>query len=201
MLIEYIKGVPIAIIDDLFTEEEHAAIFEEINFIRKEDLLFAPEDTGSAKHPDGTIKKQNSGAWFVDLYKQTILSPTCRISPKILDEKLVNKLVAEDIMFNFLRNIHQVNSLLSYYDESDNYHTHVDASTFTVIHWLYKEPKKFDGGVFTFEGEGEIECVNGRVIYMPGFVNHGVTPVKLKTEDTDGWGRYTISHFLQASAF
>ena len=196
--VHYVNKVPVAVLDNFFTEYEHNAIFDEITRMRMAGLLRPPEETGSATHDDDSLKKVNSAVWFPHVYRIKEMSPTEMISPKLISPTVVNELINHDVMFRFLTNINSASSLFSYYNNSDRYEAHTDTATFTLLHWLYKEPKGFEGGDFIIEDKLSIECKNNRVVYMPSFLEHAVTPVKLKGEPpwVDGWGRHTISHFL-----
>ena len=67
-----------------------------------------------------------------------------------------------------------------------------------MISWLWKEPKRFEGGDFVFQDYGvKLTCRSNCAVAFPGLVQHGVEPVTMKEEYRGkGLGRYSISHFM-----
>ena len=71
--------------------------------------------------------------------------------------------------------------------------------SFLAFSYFHKEPKKFKGGDLIFPRYNcQLECENNSMIILPGWVEHGVTKVSIEDSDYyDGWGRYSITSFLQ----
>ena len=70
-----------------------------------------------------------------------------------------------------------------------------------LILLIYKEPKKFNGGEFVIESTDTIECLNNRMIIIPGTAVHEVKTVELQEKDRDcRLGRYTITLFISPTA-
>lgn len=94
-----------------------------------------------------------------------------------------------------------VHNMVSYYGPNDYYDTHHDVFQFTCLIWLYKQPKKFSGGDIYFELiDKHFECNNNRLIVFPSYLNHKVEKIIMSQDDYDnGYGRYTITHFLHHS--
>ena len=64
--------------------------------------------------------------------------------------------------------------------------------------YFNKEPKKFSGGELYFpKYKYKYGCENNSMIIFPGWVEHGVSEVKIKNSDYyDGYGRYSITNFF-----
>ena len=62
---------------------------------------------------------------------------------------------------------------------------------------ICREPKLFNGGDFYFpDSKQKVKLKHNRAIFFPSMLEHGVSPVKMKTEPKEvGYGRYTITHF------
>ena len=72
---------------------------------------------------------------------------------------------------------------------------------FSMLIWLYKTPKKFKGGEFSFKKENrKIELKNNRMILFPSYLEHKVTKLNMKNSG-DNNGRYTITHFFNYDPF
>ena len=54
-----------------------------------------------------------------------------------------------------------------------------------------------NGGDFYFpDSKQKVKLKHNRAIFFPSMLEHGVSPVKMKTEPKEvGYGRYTITHF------
>ena len=83
--------------------------------------------------------------------------------------------------------------LTSYYKNGDYYLPHTDNAVFTFLIWLWKEPKKFEGGNFYFSDiNHKVECKNNSGIIFLSSEKHEVD--KVITEHND-FGRYCITMF------
>ena len=86
-----------------------------------------------------------------------------------------------------------------YYHDGDYYEPHTDQSiNFLGFSYFFREPKKFEGGELFFpKYDYTFDCPNNSLIMMPGWVEHGVTEIKIDDSDYfDGYGRYAITSFF-----
>tara|TARA_X000001036_G_scaffold118600_1_gene112107 strand:+ start:257 stop:889 length:633 start_codon:yes stop_codon:yes gene_type:complete len=202
-----INSIPVLYTDEFYNEEELDAMFYEAEKIRQLDLLTSDSTSGATiqvKNKDtGEIKTEglsnNQSVWFDKIYAgEKRLSDTLRIVSKIYDGKLIDYLASLHPYFITMRQNKRTGTLLSYYDESEHYKNHRDSSFVTVLTWLYKEPKAFKGGEFVIENDLKIECVRGRVVFMPSYALHSVVPVVMpKDKIGKGLGRYTVTQFVE----
>ena len=87
-------------------------------------------------------------------------------------------------------------TLINYYENSDYYLEHHDDGILTILYWIYREPKRFEGGEFYLQDE-KIELKNNRLIIFPSNIKHSVTEVRMDEEHTDKkLGRFCISQFI-----
>jgi|TARA_B100000035_G_C20810035_1_gene469473 hypothetical protein len=191
-----INGAPVAWSDNFILEEEIDSIYDECNKIRKLGLL--TDQTGGAINADKSLMKSNKGVFFEELYKNYYLSETLKIYlEKIHQESFRKKMEQVHPYFRTLQMSRNTCTLLSYYEASDYYKGHIDTSFITVLFWFYKDPKVFSGGDLIIENELTIECKRGRILFMPGWLTHEVTPVSMSKENQGkGLGRYSISQFI-----
>lgn len=115
-----------------------------------------------------------------------------------LGKKLLNWTEALSEKHNVYSNVKNVTyhgcSLNSFGDNSE-YKLHHDASMYTMLSYFYEEPKNFTGGKFIVE-DREYEISNGFTIILPGWLKHGVTPVKIIDKSRKKSGRYSVAHFF-----
>lgn len=182
------------IIDDTYTEEELKFIFLELDFWSLSENLCPPNFTGSGVFNDGRLKKKNKGVFLDEAYADRSYSNILN-----LNRKLYNFTLKEpSVLYKFIKYSNHDTTLVSYYENSDYYTSHVDTSIVTTLTYLYKKPKAFEGGNLIFTDYGyQFEPLFNRTYIIFGAVTHEVTEIKMKPEDCGkGLGRYCISNFI-----
>ena len=87
--------------------------------------------------------------------------------------------------------------LFSVYKNGGKYKPHVDRAITTVLFWLCKEPRKFSGGdLILHDIDKTIEFTHNRVVMVPGWCTHEVTPVVMDDDEDDINGRFCLSMFM-----
>ena len=199
MMLTYINDpFPHAIIENLYDDNELSLIWKELDFLTDKDKLLDEKKTGSAFTPDGEDLKRNYGIWMDSLYSNRKVSNILRFSRKIFDRALCEELCSKHWVFAYLLHSIRDTTLLSYYEDSHVYQSHIDYSSITVLTHLFREPKQFTGGDLVFGNDYMLPLTNNRAIIFPGIIPHAVTELKMETDDTfTGYGRYCISQFVQ----
>ena len=192
-------GFPYFIVDDVFDSKEMDLIWEELDFYN--DKLQDPEETGSARNPEAPQHhiKSNKGLFIDQIYNIKEASNILTVNRKIFDIDLTQhpswyfKNIAPALNFD--------TNMVSYYENSDYYAPHRDRDDVTILYWIYREPKKFEGGDLYFpDYDSGIRVKNNRLVIFPGFIKHGVFPVEMgKIDDDKKWGRYCITSFVLAN--
>jgi hypothetical protein len=190
---------PHVIIRDYYNKEELDKVWLELNFLTSCNIMQPPKKTGSAMSPDGEVLKQNHGVFLDGFYSKRESSNILTLSRKHYNHDLLIELEKQNFIFRYLVNSTKDSTLVSYYEESDNYPPHTDQGCFTSITWLYKDPKRFTGGNFVFnEYEYEIPLQNNCMVIFPSIMLHSVTPVTMDVsmDSFSGFGRYSITNFI-----
>lgn len=189
--------VPYLLKGNYFTEGELAAIWRELDHLNRPGVFEMPDQTGGALDEEGAEKKANAGVWLHQVYKKPKYSAIFQAVGKLFEGYTV-----EYALMNYHNRgvimTDSSNHLVSYYEDQDHYKPHRDRAVATALHWLWKEPKKFEGGVLTFTDSGEeIPLTNNTMILFPSYAVHEVSPVTMAPEDRGkGLGRYCISTFM-----
>ena len=192
-------GFPLIVVDDFYNQSELDGIWEELNFYTYEHKFLSPDETGGANQFK-KITKKNRGIWISSLYDNLEFSNIYCCSRKIHHHWSTIVDGGDDKYKWFWKNYntHAESILLSYYENSDYYEPHRDEGSVTILNWIYKEPKKFEGGDLFFmqDSKKRIEIKNNRTIIFPSIVLHAVNQVKMSEEHLGKrLGRYCITQF------
>ena len=198
----FAEPVPHIIVDDFYTEKELKEIWQELDFLTYSRKLMTPEATGAAYAMDAggnkIYKKNNLGLFIDGLYANRDLSNILFHTRKIFDKDFLEKCQQQNFLFKYLMQANADFTLLSYYEDGAMYESHHDKAVITVLSWLYKEPKSFEGGDLTFTDHNyTIPIKNNRVFIFPSVAEHSVAPVKMYegVPKMAGFGRYVITNF------
>lgn len=203
MKIEYYDDeFPYIIINDLFGEKELELVWEELNFLcYKHKSAINPHDHNSLNIRDSGLVER----W--ECFLNYIYTCPERFSniPKAYSDTFVNhgkdiiSIIKEHGHWMFQETIYyDISTLLNYYEGGDFYSPHVDMGHTTMLHWLYKEPKSFNGGELVFpKYKKMIPLESNKSIIFPSCVPHAVIPVEMEEEDLDKkMGRWCITNFI-----
>ena len=194
--IAFDKPFPHLIIENFYNKEELELVWEEFKFLTKPDNLLEAKDYG------GVVTHTNSHALILD----EVYSKGCRKLSNILTVN--RKLFTSDILDLFAeiedccsiaKDCNYDVTKVRYYHDGEYYKPHTDrAFHFLAFSYFNKEPKKFSGGELYFpKYKYKYGCENNSMIIFPGWVEHGVSEVKIKDSDYyDGYGRYSITNFF-----
>ena len=205
MIIKKHKDIPAVVVDDWYTPEELNLIWKQLNFFTQKNAMERAEDSGAVarKLETNEAKGKNARIWLDNYFTQE--GSMFNIISNSLASKLThdfNNLVSScsEQFTNFVTTNTNTN-FVSYYENNDEYDYHFDTSMFSMLIWLYKTPKKFKGGEFSFKKENrKIELKNNRMILFPSYLEHKVTKLNMKNSG-DNNGRYTITHFFNYDPF
>ena len=178
------EPMPHVLLEDFYPEEYRQVILNDFKSIDKERTLMGPDKSGTARFGDGKPKKRN---------KAIFLPPNGSTVQKITHQQLYEQPFYDQIDCEWWKYIwgkqRRFNFLVSRYDDGDNYAMHFDCSYFTLLVWLYDEPKTFTGGDLIFNDfDVTVECKNNTGVIFFGPWHHEVTTVR-------GHGRYTLTMF------
>jgi hypothetical protein len=188
--------IPYLLKRDYFTEEELGMIWKELDHLNRPGVFDPPLQTGSATF-GGQVLKQNSGVFLDKVYHHPKFSAIFQCNQKIFNG-VTGEYSWLDYSNRAILETKASDHLVSYYEDADHYKPHTDHAVATALHWLWKEPKKFEGGEFTFSDTGEtIPLTNNTMILFPSHATHEVSQVTMALEDQGrGLGRYCISIFM-----
>ena len=192
---------PFVVIEDTFTDFELDGIWSELDYYCKtKELLTVGNGTGGALDSSGNrYIKNNYGVFLYELWLKPEFSFLLKYGRKLFDPQVGEEIANANIHMRAYKTSNYDTCLLSYYEDEQYYDTHTDGAQYTIVTWLYREPKDFDGGEFIFNDSNlTIECKNNMTIIFPSYYYHMVNSVKMKRhyeEKLHGYGRFTLSQW------
>jgi hypothetical protein len=192
-------GIEAIVIDNFYTSEEYASVLNSCLEILP--YMRPPEDTAGAVSIDGSRYIKSNHGVFIAENSPTPVNVINRT--KIDSDEFKNSLIEISPLYKMYRAMNNSSTLLSYYSDGDYYDTHVDISVFTIVVYLYKEPKLFERGDLTLYScydnvSAEVESRPNRAVIFPSCTPHKVSKVQSKRgfSKDNGDGRFCISHFV-----
>jgi Rps23 Pro-64 3,4-dihydroxylase Tpa1-like proline 4-hydroxylase len=189
-------------LSNVFSEKQLVYVWRELDFLTNSSTMLTGDKTGSAKNADGEDTKRNRGVFLTDAYANMNISAIHNLlSIKVRNDDVYRIYQDIDDIHKGIRKIKTVSTLVSYYQDDDLYDWHEDDCSYSVVLYLYKEPKAFSGGEIKFfvnRSEYVYEVENNMAIVFPSSYLHSVNPVKMNGdyEELSGYGRYCISQFM-----
>lgn len=183
---------PHLIIEDFYSQDELKLIWQELDFLTSANKLIPA-------NLDGSTKNSNALSLSLDnVYKDLRYSNIHFLNQKILSPEIKDAFLSLNEFFGHISMINNMFIKLKYYENGHNYHKHTDKARFTAINYLYKEPKKFEGGDLYFNDHNyKVELKNNMFILFMGCLPHSVTPIQLNENAyITGNGKYSITNFL-----
>jgi hypothetical protein len=197
-LIPTIDPIPYLRIENFFNKVElEQLVFPELDYFTKAGKLLPASETGAARDNDGKVVKNNSGLFCESTYRDSSSSSTATIINKLWNTNTCDAIEKTGPWNRGFRQCTASATLFSYYQEGDYYLPHLDQVQFTLLIWLWKEPKAWTGGEFMFnDASHTVPMKNNSAVLFPSCYSHSVNRVAMNTPShMDGTGRYCISRF------
>ena len=194
--IAFDKPFPHLIIENFYNKEELELVWEEFKFLTKPNKLLEAKDDG------GVVTHTNSHALILDeVYGKRYrkLSNILTVNRKLFTSDILDLFAEIEDCCSIAKDCNYDVTKVRYYHDGEYYKPHTDrAFHFLAFSYFNKEPKKFSGGELYFpKYKYKYGCENNSMIIFPGWVEHGVSEVKIKDSDYyDGYGRYSITNFF-----
>lgn len=189
------------IVYDTYSNEELSDIWNELAFLTNSRVMRAPSDTGSAVDEHGKPIKNNKSVFLQKAYYFEKISPILTYSKKLFSDQVSSALIEINPVHELITKVNRNSTLLSYYEDSDEYPFHKDECIYSSVTYLFKEPRMFSGGDISFKINNEVVTMSvqsNMSIVFPSVYVHGVSPVSMDESipEFSGYGRYCISQFM-----
>lgn len=200
-----IENTEIVVLENVFLKNEIEDIWKELEIYSSKNIFLDSNKTGSAKNSEGSVQSKKSGIFLDSLYSndgRNISSILSYTENNLLSLETKQYLQEANNIYGMLKNANCHFTLLNYYENSDYYDFHIDKSVFSILTYIFKEPKNFSGGNIIFKKnkqseEIEIEVKSNISIFFPSFYLHKVTPIQMNENDSGKMmGRFSIAQFI-----
>lgn len=184
-------------VENFFTESELASIWAELDVFH-EQKLFDYDNTGPSTLNDVSLASK-TGFFLQTVVPNSVDTAIHKACSKIFQGP-TNEFANLDFTNELCLETNQHSTLLSLYGDKDGYKTHSDCAVTSVLFWLCREPKKFQGGDLVFPQIKEtIKFKNNSMLMFPSQAKHKVTEVTMDPNLPKKYGRYCFTMFLNIS--
>jgi hypothetical protein len=190
---------PHLVVENMYDEKELDLIWEELNFLTKPHK-FLEEDLGTDRDQVTGIPKSQSKSLIIDdIYVNRSASNILTVNRKLFNMGHLELFSEITPMCKSILYQNYDLTKIRYYENDDEYLSHVDIYNYTAITFFYKEPKSFEGGELYFpEFNYTFYCNNNFMILFPSCVSHSATKVKMYDNSfCSGNGRYSMMQFMK----
>lgn len=196
-----IKKMPVVIIDEYYSNNACAKIWQELCFLNNDSTKFKPpSNTGGAYNTVNGEKvylKDNLALGLDVVYLDRSVSSILIENRQLFSEKILNELENFHTFFKFARYANKDSTLVNYYENSHYYKPHLDEATITTLSFFYQDPKSFSGGDLIIENELKIECLYNRFVIFPSILFHEVETTSVPPNLIGkNFGRYSITQLM-----
>jgi Rps23 Pro-64 3,4-dihydroxylase Tpa1-like proline 4-hydroxylase len=169
------KNLSYIVVDNFYTAKELAEIKIETEQIRR--FAVGARKTNTAFDENGKLKKTGTGLFVDELYvNKRERSAILTYNRKIFSKEFMDHVEQFDIVFRFIRESNTDSTLLNYYEEGQEYKSHMDSCRISAVSFLVEG--SLVGGDFIFpEQSVSIPCINNRMVIFPSCTEHQAKPV------------------------
>ena len=188
---------PFLMADNWYSPEEEIIVFKELDYFNSTETYENAKE--NCAFDEKNNKKANNHRLYYDKVfhdkKYSFINQRLDRIQKPEFHNLITKAMPIGRVFH---ETNWDNTLINYYEDKQGYKSHYDTSTFTMLIFFYKQPKKFEGGdLWSEDSNITVECKHNRMVIFPGYYLHQVNEVTMNNEDKNkGLGRYSITHFI-----
>jgi predicted 2-oxoglutarate/Fe(II)-dependent dioxygenase YbiX len=186
------------VIDNWYSKGELKNIFQELEYYTHYDKMYTSKGeiaTDAHGNEIGASFRIPLDSIYTEAGRQ--MSSIIKGREKLFNNNFYKKILDKNPLYRTFKDTSKDFCFVSYYEDKHFYDSHPDKGSFSILIWLYKEPKKFSGGDLIFKDlDLKIDCKHNRLVIFPGFLYHEVTPIKMKKGYKIGDGRYTVTHFI-----
>lgn len=180
----YNYPAPFCIVKNFLNEEKLEKVKTELEGLRPH--LKSADMTGPARN-NSEISVKRKGIFIDEFPNLRGNSGINSIFDKVMDPYFIGEITSKHWIFNYLENSYEKGTLISLYEEGDEYKYHKDKAVMSIIYYLFDG--EFEGGDF-YLNHVKVPIENNSLIIFPSCVHHAVTPI------TGKGSRWSVTTFF-----
>lgn len=185
---------PHVIVEGFLDEEEYHNVWREFVFLAPK--MRTPDQTAAASKDRGIPLKRGHGLFIDTFYQKAEDSDTFKAANKILNRPFMEQIAGLDNLYAPFVLVNRSATLMQIYRNGDAYQPHKDASLYTAVYLMHKEPKQYGGGDFYFDQyDYTVPLRSNDMLIFPSVFSHGVSEVKLLSNNIED-ARFTATQLL-----
>jgi hypothetical protein len=165
--------VPFCIIRNFLSPEKYGKIKKDLDYL--EPYLKGTELTGAAKLPNHEFAVKRKGMFLNEFSHLRGNTGINSVFDTLVDPVNLKQLMDSCWFGAYLENQAMTGTLISLYQEGDEYKPHRDRAILSIIYYVFDG--EFEGGDF-FLQKVKVPIENNSLIIFPSCVQHAVAPVK-----------------------
>lgn len=188
--------------DDFFSKDQLDDVWRELDYITSNELVITDDQkqVGTAQDPETKeLIAKRKGLFLDRLYAN--FRQSSKIYKHIKDNFLDNTDLVESFpkstLMKYLPHTNTDSILLSFYNDGDYYKPHADSCVMTLIVYLWKGEKTYEGGELIFVDDEVVFDPNyNEAILFPSCHRHEVEEIISKGNNNYPFERIAVSIFL-----
>jgi len=195
---QFKEPFPHLIVENMYTDEELALIWQELEFLTYFQKLSDPEEYKGAKNSLGEYLTVAKALELDTVYNNRNFSNILTVNRKLFSDGYTNLFSELAEHLKFVPFVNLDHTKIRYYENGEFYDAHVDCEYLCIaLSYFYKSPKMFSGGELFFpDYDFEFSCDHNSMIMIPGYIKHGVKQITTQEKPFSGNSRYCMTQFL-----
>ena len=184
-------GVQYVVVEDYFEEEQVQRMLTELSLIQHKSEFQLPKGMEKSY-------KKNTSIPLEDVWVDRDCSPVLTNMDSIYQDKtLITQIKDTGYIYNGWYNTNTDRTFVTFSKKGDHYKPHMDIAQFTLMYYLWEEPKPFEGGDIILSTDKQqddwsvkISIKRNMLVVFPSPTWHEVRPI------TKGKGRMGVIRFI-----
>lgn len=168
----YNYPVPFCVVRNFLNPDDEVRMKTNLNDLKKH--LKPADKTGAAVHENKLLAKKK-GVFLNECDYLRSNNFIEKIMDKVKSPEFIDQASAESWFFEYLRGDSKHGTLVSLYEEGDEYKHHKDSSYMSIIYYFFDG--EFEGGDF-FLKQVRIPIEHNSLVIFPSCTFHAVSPIK-----------------------
>jgi len=164
---------------------------------------FSKNEAGQVRNELGTLfqKQEGAGLWLSEMFSDLETSAThMNTVGTFFSQEVSANLMNINNLYGLYSHVNNHSTIIKYYGQGQSSTIHYDSAAFTIMTFMFDEPKKFTGGDLTVQIGGDIAyeqpVENNMSVIFPSSYYVGLTEVDITDNSVEQAGLHVITTYL-----